>query len=61
MSDLLVALGLVLVLEGILWAAFPKAAHHMLKIASSTPETSMRIGGTVAILLGVLVVWTVRG
>ena len=61
MSDLAVGLGLVLVIEGILWAAFPKAARHMLELASSTPETSMRIGGTVAILLGVMVVWAVRG
>jgi uncharacterized protein len=61
MSDLLVALGLVLVIEGLLWAAFPKAARHMLEVASATPETSLRTGGAIAILLGVLVVWLVRG
>jgi uncharacterized protein len=61
MSDLLVGLGLVLVVEGLLWAAFPKAARHMLEVASATPETSLRTGGTIAILLGVLVVWMVRG
>jgi uncharacterized protein len=61
MSDLLVALGLVLVIEGLLWAAFPKAARHMLEVASTTPEPSLRTGGTIAILLGVLVVWMARG
>jgi uncharacterized protein len=61
MSDLLVGLGLVLVVEGLLWAAFPKAARHMLEVAAATPETSLRTGGTIAILLGVLVVWLVRG
>jgi uncharacterized protein len=61
MNDLLVGLGLVLVVEGLLWAAFPKAARRMLEVAVATPEPSLRIGGTIAILLGVLVVWLVRG
>ena len=61
MSDFIVGLGLVLVIEGILWAAFPKAARRMLEVAAATSETFMRIGGTVAILLGVVLVWLVRG
>lgn len=61
MSDLVVGLGLVLVIEGILWAAFPGAARHMLELATASPETSLRTGGAVAIILGVMVVWLVRG
>ena len=61
MSDLIVGLGLVLVVEGLLWAAFPSAGRRMLEIASQTPEHSLRIGGAVAMLLGVAAVWLVRG
>ena len=61
MSDLIVGLGLVLVVEGLLWAAFPSAGRRMLEVASQTPEPSLRIGGAVALLLGVAVVWLVRG
>ncbi len=61
MNDLIVGLGLVLVIEGLLWAAFPGAARHMLEAAAGTPEQRLRLGGTIAILLGVLVVWGVRG
>ena len=61
MSDLVVGLGLVLVIEGLLWAAFPGAARAMLATAAEAPEHSVRIGGTVAIVAGVLVVWLVRG
>ena len=61
MSDLVVGLGLVLVIEGVLWAAFPAAARAMLEMASQAPEHSVRIGGAAAIIAGVLVVWLVRG
>jgi len=61
MTDLIVGLGLVLVVEGLLWAAFPSAGRRMLDVASRTPEPSLRIGGAIALLLGVAVVWLVRG
>ena len=61
MNDLIVGLGLVCVIEGILWAAFPGAARRMLEAATQTPEPSLRIGGATAIILGVGLVWLVRG
>ena len=61
MTDLVTGLGLVLVIEGLLWAAFPGAGRHMLEVASQTPEPSLRLGGAVAMVLGVVVVWLVRG
>ena len=61
MSDLAVGLGLVLVIEGLLWAAAPSAARRMLEIAGRTPEASLRVAGAIAMMLGVLVVWLVRG
>ncbi len=61
MTDLMVGLGLVLVIEGILWAAFPKAAQRMLETATTTPETSLRLAGTAAMIVGVSIVWLIRG
>ena len=61
MTDLVVGLGLVLVVEGLLWAAFPGAGRHMLEVATNTPEPSLRLGGAVAMVLGVVVIWLVRG
>ena len=60
MKDLIVGLGLVLVIEGILWAAFPGAARKMLEAASGTPEHQLRLGATGAIVMGVLLVWLMR-
>lgn len=61
MTDLIVALGLVLVIEGLLWAAFPRLGLRMLVAAAEMPEQVLRLAGALAIALGVLVVWMVRG
>lgn len=61
MTDLLVAFGLVLVIEGLVWAAAPRLGLKMLTAAAQLPEQSLRLGGAAAIAAGVIVVWLVRG
>ena len=40
MSDLAVAFGLVLVIEGSLWALSPRLGRKLLEAAAETPEPS---------------------
>ena len=61
MNDLAVAVGLVLVLEGLVWALAPHLGVRLLAAAAEMPQASLRVAGTAAIALGVLVVWLVRG
>ena len=61
MSDLVVALGLVLVIEGMIWAALPRLGLDMLAAAAETPEPRLRLAGTIAVATGVAIVWLVRG
>ena len=61
MSDLGVGLGLVLVIEGLLWALAPGMGKRMLETAAAMPHQSLRFAGTSAVAAGVLVVWLVRG
>jgi len=61
MDDLAVAIGLVLVIEGLLWALAPRLGRKLLEAASETPESSLRLAGAVAVAAGVLIVWMVRG
>ena len=61
MSDLGVGIGLVLVIEGLIWALAPTLAVRMLETAAAMPHQSLRIAGTSAVAAGVLVVWLVRG
>jgi uncharacterized protein YjeT (DUF2065 family) len=61
MSDLLVGLGLVLVIEGLLWSLAPHMALRLLATAAATPERSLRHAGWLAIAVGVAIVWIIRG
>jgi len=61
MSDFIVALGLVFVIEGIVFAAFPGAAKRAVSAVMETPERALRVVGLASALVGLIVVWLVRG
>jgi uncharacterized protein len=61
MSDFLAALGLVFVIEGLVFAAFPEAAKRAMSSVLETPDLSLRLIGIGSAVLGVLMVWLVRG
>jgi uncharacterized protein YjeT (DUF2065 family) len=61
MNDLLTAVGLVLVIEGLIWAVFPRYGRRMLEVAAGTPEQQLQVGGAAAVAVGVVIVWLVRG
>ena len=61
MNDLAVALGLVLVIEGLIWALVPGAGRRLLEITAATPEEQLRQAGWLAVALGAVIVWMVRG
>lgn len=61
MTDILVGLGLVLVIEGLLWALAPRMGARLLETMSQTPESTVRTAGAVSVAIGVFIVWLVRG
>lgn len=61
MSDFLVALGLVFVIEGIVFAAFPHAAKRGVTAVLETPDAILRGVGLASAVLGLLLVWAIRG
>ena len=61
MTDFLVALGLVLAIEGLVFAALPGAAKRAMASVLETPEPTLRLVGVVSAVIGVVVVWLVRG
>jgi len=61
MDDLFVAVGLVMVLEGAIYALFPKAMiEAMRKIPEISPQV-LRVTGLFAVAMGWLVVKWVHG
>lgn len=61
MWDLVVAIGLVLALEGLVFAAFPNAAKQAMASVLETPDHLLRAVGIVFAVIGILVIWLVRG
>lgn len=61
MSDLstaiLTALGLVLVIEGAIYALFPEGMKRMMRVALAQPAARLRSIGLVMALIGLGVVW----
>ncbi|MEC8194865.1 MAG: DUF2065 family protein [Pseudomonadota bacterium] len=56
----LLALGLVLVLEGLVYALAPSIVEDLLEMLRSFSEGQRRTMGLMAVALGVLVVWIAK-
>ena len=61
MADFLAALGLVFVLEGVVYGGFPNLARRMAAAVTGMPEGTLRMAGLISVAAGVAIVWLVRG
>jgi uncharacterized protein YjeT (DUF2065 family) len=61
MTDFLAALGLVFVIEGLVFAAFPDAAKRAVAMMTQTPDQALRLVGLVSAVFGLVILWLVRG
>jgi uncharacterized protein YjeT (DUF2065 family) len=60
-QDLWVALGLMLVLEGVLYALAPNAMRRMLEVVLRQPEQTIRMTGIATAVAGLVIVLLARG
>ena len=61
MKDFLAALGLVCMIEGLLFAAFPAQAKRAMQSVLETHDGPLRIIGIGSAVIGLIAVWLVRG
>lgn len=61
MTDLVVGIGLVLVIEGLAYAIAPALMKSAMVRMQEAPDQALRAVGVLAVALGVVVVWLVRG
>jgi uncharacterized protein YjeT (DUF2065 family) len=61
MTDFVVAIGLVFVIEGLVFAAFPQAGKRAVTSVLQTPDGVLRAVGLASALVGVVLVWLIRG
>ena len=57
MKELIIAFGLFLFIEGILYALFPSKMKNMLKKIDTVKESQLRTGGLIFSTIGFLIIW----
>ncbi len=57
MNELIIAFGLFLFIEGILYALFPSKMKNMLKKIDMVKDSELRIGGLIFSLVGFIIIW----
>ena len=60
MRELVIAFGLLLFIEGILYALFPAKMKSMLKKLELTKDSQLRSGGLIFALIGFIIIYFIK-
>ena len=60
MRELIIAFGLFLFIEGILYALFPSKMKNMLKKIDIINESQLRVGGLIFAIIGFVIIWYLK-
>jgi len=60
MKEIIIAFGLFLFIEGIIYALFPSKMKNMLKKLEMVKDSQLRTGGLLFAIIGFLIIWYVK-
>ena len=60
MKELIIAFGLFLFIEGILYALFPSKMKSMLKKMEMIKDSQLRSGGLIFAVIGFVIIWYIK-
>ena len=60
MKELIIAFGLFLFIEGILYAIFPSKMKNMLKKLELIKDSQLRIGGLIFAIVGFVIIYYIK-
>ena len=60
MKELIIAFGLFLFIEGIIYALFPSKMKNMLKKMETIKDSQLRTGGLIFAIIGFFIVWYIK-
>ena len=61
MKELIIAFGLFLFIEGILYAIFPSKMKNMIKKLELIKDNQLRIGGLIFAIIGFVIIYYIKG
>ena len=60
MRELIIAFGLFLFIEGILYAIFPSKMKNMIMKLKEATDNQLRIGGLIFAVIGFFIIWYLK-
>ena len=60
MKEMIIAFGLFLFIEGILYALFPSKMKNMLKKMEAIKDSQLRTGGLIFAIIGFIIIWSIK-
>ena len=60
MKELIIAFGLFLFIEGVLYALFPAKMKNMLKKLDTIADKQLRVGGFGFAIIGFMIIWYLK-
>ena len=60
MKELIIAFGLFLFIEGVLYALFPSKMKNMLSKLNEVNDSQLRTGGLVFAIIGFVIIWYLK-
>ena len=60
MNELIIAFGLFLFIEGILYAIFPSKMKSMLKKLEIVKDSQLRLGGLIFAIVGFMIIYLIK-
>ena len=60
MNELVIAFGLFLFIEGVLYAIFPAKMKNMLKKLELVKDSQLRIGGLIFAIIGFVIIYYIK-
>ena len=60
MKELIIAFGLFLFIEGILYALFPTGMKSMLLKLNAVTNSQLRTGGLIFTVIGFIIIWYIK-
>ena len=60
MKEFIIAIGLILFIEGMLCALFPSKIKNMSKIIEAMSANSLRIIGIIFAIIGFIIIWYIK-
>tara|TARA_B100000700_G_scaffold110934_1_gene124959 strand:+ start:393 stop:578 length:186 start_codon:yes stop_codon:yes gene_type:complete len=60
LREFIIAIGLVLFIEGLLCALFPSKIKNMSKLIEAMPVNNLRVIGVVFTIIGFVIIWYIK-